>query len=300
METPDQEQKKGSSAILWIILLILSLCLNFYQWRNHTTSITTFEQKVDTLVIERVNVEKELADTKTELNKYQGISANMDSLLKEANGKIEVFEAKIKGLNRDKKSATDLNKELREQLTDLQTLRDEYLTRIDSLLTSNKQLTSEKTQLKGTVETLSKNLESTVNTASVLKTEYFKVSAWKRKSNGKFVESSLAKRTHKLDVCFDVLDNKIAKTGDRTVYVKITEPGGKVIGNRAEGSNSIKLASGEEVLYTTSTTITYTGAKQNVCVSYEEQKDKMFPSGTYLIEAYIDGNLAGASSYVLK
>src|SRR3954466_10751966 len=113
METPDQEQKKSKST-LWIILLLISLILNFYQWRNHTTSITTFEQKVDTLVVERVNVEKELADTKTELNKYQGISTNMDKLLAEANAKIDVFEKNMKSMTAKQKNSAELNKELRE------------------------------------------------------------------------------------------------------------------------------------------------------------------------------------------
>ena len=76
METPNQpektqeQQKKGGA--LWIILLAISVILNIYQWRNHATTINSYEQKVDTLVVERVNVEKELSDTKTELNKYQG------------------------------------------------------------------------------------------------------------------------------------------------------------------------------------------------------------------------------------
>ena len=295
----NQDQKKGKGT-LWIVLFLISAVLNIYQWRNHSTTINAFEQKVDTLVIERVNVEKELSETKAELNKYQGISANLDTLLNEANGKIEVMEAKIKSITRSQKNALAMNAELKKQLEDLQSLRDEYLNRIDSLLTANKQLTEEKMQLTSTVENLSKNLESTVNTASVLKAEYFKTQSFKRKGSGKFVETSMAKRTHKLQICFDVLDNKIAKQGDRTVYLKITEPGGKVIGNRTEGSNTFKNANGEEVLYTASQSLSYTGAKQNICIPYEEQKDKMFPAGTYLIEAYIDGNLAGASSYVLK
>ena len=296
----NNEDQKKSKGTLWIVLLLISAVLNIFQWRNHTTTVNSYEEKVDTLIIERVNVEKELSETKSELNKYQGISANLDSLLNEANGKITALEANVKKITRSNRNAMAMNEDLKKQLSDLQALRDEYLNKIDSLLTANKQLTEEKQQLTSTVENLSKNLESTVNTASVLKAEYFKTQSFKRRGNGKFVETSMAKRTHKLNVCFDVLDNKIAKSGERTVYLKITEPGGKVMGNRSEGSNSFKMANGEEALYTSSTTLDYSGTKQNVCIPYEEQNDKMFPAGTYLIEAYIDGNLAGASSYVMK
>ncbi len=299
MEAQNQNPKKGRG-ILWIILLILSLIVNIVQWRNHTTEITAYEQKVDTLYVERTNFEKELIDTRTELNKYQGISANLDSLLREANAKVDEEEKKLRTLTRKEKNSEDLNKKMKQQLADLQMLRDDYLGRIDSLLMLTKQLQTDKEQLTGTVEHLSKNLETTVSTASVLKSEYLKVKSYKRKSSGKFVETAMAKRTHKLEVCFDVLDNKIAKTGDKNVYLKITEPGGKPIGNKGTGSASFKTASGEEVMYAATTTINYTGAKQNVCLNYEEKEDKMFPPGTYLVEIYIDGNLSGASSYVMK
>ena len=51
----NEEQKKSPGPIL-IILLALSVILNIYQWRNHSTSVSSFEQKVETLVVERVNV----------------------------------------------------------------------------------------------------------------------------------------------------------------------------------------------------------------------------------------------------
>jgi predicted nucleic acid-binding Zn-ribbon protein len=299
MEETIEEPRKGRNTLI-IILLVLSVFLNIYQWRNNSNTVTNYEQRVDTLVVERVNVEKELVDTKTELEKYRGISTNLDSLLNEANAKIDEQEKKYRSLSSKEKNAVALNSQLKQQLTDLQVLRDDYLNRIDSLLTLSKQLTAEKEELKTNLKSTSAKLESTVSTASMLKAEYLKVTSWKRKGNGKFVEATIAKRTHKLQACFDILDNTIAKPGQREVYLKITEPGGKVIGNRSEGSNSVKLANGEELLYTTSTTVDYANTKQNVCLSYEEQKDKMFPTGTYLFEVYIDGNLAGSSSYALK
>jgi hypothetical protein len=299
METPNHESK-SKKGTLWLILLLLSVVLNIYQWRNHSTSVNMYEQKVDTLVVERVNVEKELSETRSELEKYRGISANLDSLLNEAQAKIDEQSKKINSLTKNEKNLKALNEQLRQQLADLQILRDEYLGRIDSLLMVNKQLVAEKEQLTGQNISLSKNLETTVATASVLKAEYIKAKSFKRKGSGKYVETALAKRTHKLDICFDILDNKISKQGEKTVYLKITEPGGKPIGNRSTGSSSFTSASGEEIMYASSSNITFTGAKQNLCMSYEEQEDKKFAPGTYLLEVYIDGNLSGAGSCVLR
>jgi hypothetical protein len=139
-----------------------------------------------------------------------------------------------------------------------------------------------------------------VSTASALKAEYIKVTAYKRKSNGTYTAASLAKRTHKLDVCFDILENKIARSGEKNIYLKITEPGGKPIGNKSTGSGSFKTSSGEEMMFASNSTVSYAGARQNVCLNYEEQQDKMFPAGNYLIEVYIDGNLSGSTTFALK
>jgi len=35
-------------------------------------------------------------------------------------------------------------------------------------------------------------------------------------------------------------------------------------------------------------------------LSYEEKDDKQFAAGTYMVEVYIDGVLAGASSAILR
>lgn len=295
-----QNQNKGKKGTLWIVLLLLSVALNVYQWQNHSTSVNMYEQKVDTLVVERVNVEKELSDSRAELEKYRGISANLDSLLNEAQAKIDEQAKKLKATSSNNANLKNMNADLQKQLAELRMLRDEYLTKIDSLLMVNKQLVDEKEQLTGQNQSLSKNLESTVATASVLKSEYIKVKSFKRKGSGKFVETALARRTHKLEVCFDILDNRIAKQGEKTVYLKITEPGGKPVGNRSTGSSSFNTASGEEVMYATSAVIDYQGSKQNQCLSFEEQEDKKFAPGTYLIEIYVDGNLSGAGSYVLR
>ena len=298
MENNNQGQKGGNK--IWLILFLLSAVLNIYLWMHQGSQITTLETRVDTMSADSVNMEKEITDAKAEIEKYRGMSANLDSLLNEANSKIDEQAKKIKSVSgqRDK---------LKKQLAELQALRDEYLARIDSLIAANdslkaanKDLTVEKQNLSYNVQSLSKNLESTVATASVLKAEYIKVSMFKRRGNGKYVITPIARRTNKMEVCFDIMDNKIAKAGSRTIYLKVTEPGGKTIGNRSSGSGSFNTPSGEEVLYTATTTVDYAGTRTNVCLSHEEQDDKQFAAGTYLIEVYIDGVLSGAGSAILK
>lgn len=299
MENQNNNSSSGGKGRIWIILFALSALFNVYQWRNHTSAVETFEVAKDSLITARVDVEKELSATIEELNKYKGINEHLDSLLAEANSKIDQQKAKIEKLLRNEKNSASLNKKLMAELEELKKLRDDYLDKIDALMVENQRLKQDSTNLAGTVETLSKNLETTVNTASVLKSEYFKTSSFKKKGNGKFTSTAMAKRTNKLDVCFTLLENKIAKGGEKSVYLRVIEPGGKVMGNRSSGSNSFKMASGEEVMYTNTANVNYENKNVEQCISYEEA-ERIFTPGTYVIEVYVDGNLSGATSYVLR
>jgi DNA repair ATPase RecN len=295
----NQNSSSNLGRIAWI-LLILSLIGNVYQWRNKASTVETYQAKNDSLVTARIDVEKELAMTSEELNKYKGQSARLDSLLMEANSKIDEQKEKIKGILRKEKNAESLNKKLAEEVEEVKKLRDQYLEKIDSLLVENEGLKKDKAELTSTVETISKNLESTVNMASVLKSEYVKVKSFKKKSSGKYSETAMAKRTNKLEVCFSILENKIAKPGTKDVYLRIVEPGGKTLGSRSEGSNVFKMAgSGDEVMYSTTQQVDYKNERQDVCMNWEE-KERVFTAGTYVIEIYIDGNLSTAASYVMK
>lgn len=284
---------------MWLVLLALSLVMNIYQWRNHTTVVEGYEVKTDSLITARVDVEKELSATYEELNKYKGINEHLDSLLAEANTKIDDQKNKISKLMRNEKNSGELNKKLQAELATLRKMRDEYLDKIDQLMVENQRLRLDSAGLAQNVESLTKSLESTVTTASVLKSEYIKVSTFKKKNNDKYVATAMAKRTNKMEICFSVLENKIAKSGDKNVYVRIIEPGGKVMGNRSSGSISFKSAAGEDMLSSINKTVTYNNEKTDVCTEYEEA-DRVFVPGNYIIEVYIDGNLSGAGSYVLR
>jgi uncharacterized phage infection (PIP) family protein YhgE len=298
MET-NPPAKRNSSTTL-VVLLILSVLINVYQWWNHNSTINVYQQREDTLIVSRVNVQKALDETRNELNNYHGMNSQLDSMLNEANAKVDAQDARIKDLIKKEKNSAQLNAKLKEELDQLRSMREEYLTKIDSLLVSNQMLKEEKAQLTTSVQSLTKNLETTVSTASVLAAEYFKVTPFKKKSNDKYSETALARRTNKVEVCFDLLENKIAKAGDKNVYLRILTPDGKVMGERATGSATFKKnGNGEEVMYSAMQTVTYNNAKQNVCMAYEEA-ERIYPKGTYTAEIYTDGSMSGTTTFTLK
>lgn len=294
------EQKQNrSTLILLLLLLVGSVGFNIYQFKNHSTTVVEHGTQVDSLINARVEVERELAGITMELEKYRGIAGNLDSLLNDANGKMEAQEAKIRKLISGEKDLNKLNKKLKSELEELRKLRDEYLEKIDGLLAENKALKEENSTLNTQVTDLNQQknlLEQKVTTASQLKAEYIKVNSFKKRSSGKFVESVLAKRTNKLEACFTIMDNKVAGSGDKMIYLRIVAPNGKVLMGFTKASLTVD---GENVDATASQKIDYKGEKQDMCLSFENE-DRILESGTYLVEVYIENTLVHQSNYTLK
>jgi len=286
--------------IILLVLVALLTGANIYQWSNHTTTVVSYDSRIDSMIVVRVQVEKELASTAMELEKYRGISNELDSLLNNATATIKDQEKKIQEIvSRE----TDLDKQskiLKQELAKLKKMRDDYLEKIDQLVTENKELKERNDSLNREVNNLTdvrRSLESKVRTAAELKVEYLKIQSFKKKGNGKLVESSLAKKTNRIQVCFTVMDNKFASQGDKIVYVVVTEPTGKVLASQSR--TTLNTTDGEEIQATASYQINYNGKKQDVCLSYDTE-ERILTSGNYNVEVYIDGKVVSSMVYLLE
>lgn len=297
--SPQKDLNKNSGR--WIIgLLLVSLALNVWQYFQKADLEDDFTKEKQELVATNMDIEKELDDTFSELNQYKGINAQLDSLLQEANAKVDEQGERIRELMRQEGKTTARNKELLTQLNELKLLRDQYLEQIDKLLLENQQLKNEKSTLSGTVDSLSQNLRKTISLAGELRAEYVKINAFKKRNNDKYSPTALAKRTDKIECCLTILQNKIAEKGNRRIYLRIIEQGGKVVGNRAEGSDKFMRKDGsEELLFSVSKDIQYNGDKIDVCLDWEDNARNLDP-GNYMAEVWVDGSPAGQGFIVLR
>src|SRR6185295_4070941 len=131
-----------------------------------------------------------------------------------------------------------------------------FVVEIDSLNTLNKTIIAEKdvvsanlTAEKDKTSQLSKDkeaLQSTVNMGSILKAENPTVKGVKFKSGGKKeIETTKASRVERIKVSFVLGENKIAKKGTRSVYIRITTPDGKEITKSPDEENMVKFNGGK-------------------------------------------------------
>ena len=94
---------------------------------------------------------------------------------------------------------------------------------------------------------------------------------------------------------FTLAGNDLAEPGERTVYVRITSPDGYVQSNASAATFEFE---GERLTYTASRDVDYQNEDLAVGVYYNDGAG--FTAGTYRVEVYADGRLAGQSDIVLR
>ena len=89
--------------------------------------------------------------------------------------------------------------------------------------------------------------------------------------------------------------NELAVPGDKAVYLRITSPDGYVQSNASAATFEFE---GERLTYTASRDIDYQNEDLSVGIYYNDGAG--FTAGTYRVEIYADGRLAGQSDVVLR
>ena len=113
--------------------------------------------------------------------------------------------------------------------------------------------------------------------------------------NARDKEVSRVKNASRLRVEFTLAGNDLAEPGERTVYVRITSPDGYVQSNASAATFEFE---GERLTYTASRDVDYQNEDLAVGVYYNDGAG--FTAGTYRVEVYADGRLAGQSDIVLR
>lgn len=232
--TNQEDQKnRNSKALLYTVIGIL-IALNaglFYIWQKGgnekkivekelETTNTNLKEKIAALKEAEFLLEKfrrdsaALVDNNKELNnnlikKKNEIAALVTKLRNNKNAsdsEIAELKAKIQELDTQLKQLQKENEELKEVNTKLQKEKEETQT-------ENRQLSAEKKKYKNIAQRLQ---------AGSIRVEALK----KRWITGKEATTFRAKDVEAFRTSFMLAENKIAEPGDKTIYVKVTGPGG--------------------------------------------------------------------------
>jgi hypothetical protein len=174
-------------------------------------------------------------------------------------------------------------------------LRD-YVMQIDSLNRQNEQLRAENTQVKN--ELAERNtqiaglsnekasLSEKVAIAAQLDATNIRLTALKK--NNKPVKKIADCKT--MQVNFTITRNITAANGNRTVYVRIQNPGG----NTLNGGGTFSYEN-RNLQYTMKKNIEYTGEETPVTLYWTVSQ--MLEAGDYRVSIFVDGNMIGSRTF---
>ncbi len=303
----NQPEEKKSNNKLFLVLLALLLIGNgifFWLWLQERGRANTVVVEKQNVVVERDNVKADLLDLQKQ---YATLQTSDKGLQEDLDAKRTQIADLIEQAEKHKNDSYIISK-LQKETETLRKIMKHFVVEIDSLNTLNKTITAEKEKVTSDLHTekekttkLSKDkeaLQSTVNIGSVLKAENSTATGVKFKSGGKKeVETTKASRVERIKVSFVLGENRIAKKGSRSVYIRITTPDGKELCKSPDEDNMVKFNGGKG----------FYAAKQDISYNNEDTAVNVFcPSpnpfiaGKYLIDIICDDVVVGNTTITLK
>ena len=182
----------------------------------------------------------------------------------------------------------------------LRTVMQGYIRQIDSLNNINQKLTKENVSYKKQISTEKLRAEMAEERAAELNNKVRAGAVIRARSitlktlNNKGKEVTRVKMAARLYVDFALSANDLAEPGNRPVYVCITSPEGYLIANADAATFSFE---GEPKVYSAMREVDYDCSDLGVGIYVNGNG---FTAGTYHVEIYVDGRLAGANDSALR
>lgn len=292
----EESKSKKRGIFLWIIIILLMGSNGFLIWLYMQEKNKLADKIVETktVYLEKESIEADLAALRTD---YGNLQTNNKALQAEIEEKKKYIEELVIEAKRNKGNAYIIAK-LKKETETLRAIMQHYVVTIDSLNTLNQNLIAEKKTVlkqldaekeKGKVLNQEKDeLKETIAKGSILtcfnvtaKAVYFK------KGGKKEVPTDKARKATKIKVGFSLGENKIAKAGEKTVYVRIMTPDGKEMAKSYDDSYKFVFNKTSNGYYAGKETVNY-GNVELAAVTYCEGQGEMVP-GNYIIEISCDG-----------
>ncbi len=326
----DSKQRLTAIGAVAIVALLGICAFLMFQNVNNNQTIAQQEIKIDEAEKLKLELEKQYYASLSELEEMRGSNEELNALIDQQ--KVELKEQKDKiarYIRQGKSTKNDLAK-AREEMSNLRVQMDGYISENNKLKADNEilvqqngELNAAKVSLEGEVasakvmneelvtakaalvsqkeslETENASLSDKVNIASVVKVMSVKGEGFKIRKSGKVKGKNRASAVDRLRVCFDATDNAVVEGGLEKFYVRIQNPLGETLAVEDLGSGVLTSnVTNEEIRYTKVKEIDYNNETTEACMLWEPNTE--FQKGTYQIEVYNKGFLAGKGSFELK
>ncbi|WP_316819676.1 hypothetical protein [Pedobacter gandavensis] len=302
MSDQNEMVNKGDrNKIYFLIVVILALLgTNAYLYlkdRHQSQRFVTVNTEKDRLKLEVEKIEAELDKVNTlnviltdKLQEEQKLARAKIAELKLAlqdgkltQGDLNTAQKEVKELREFVKNYSDEILRLEKENANLRTQRD-----------SLKESAYTATQKAEDLEKKNTELKEKVKTGAALKAGNVSIVAYKVKNSGKNIEVTRASTAKKLSISFNIAPNPLAVKDYHKIYLRVFDPAGNLIAN---GENLFE-ADGEQMQYTSSTSISYND--DNTIYKMDWVNPNPFIKGTYSVILYADGFTMGKAAIELR
>ncbi|MDE7153611.1 MAG: hypothetical protein K2O00_04090 [Muribaculaceae bacterium] len=286
--------------IIIAVIIIVAVSLIAFQGRKLSAVATENEQLK--LTNEQLQLANEFQSVNNEFAQYENQTQVMvnDSLTERyaaAKAKVEKLLAE---LNSEKKKSAKRIKELQDEIATLKGILRHYIAKVDSLSKENQGLRVENEEIKDKNRRLTERVESVskdnekLNERMTLaeKLNVTGINLVALKGNGK-VEKNITK-AKQLKVTFTIPQNNSTPAGEKTIYLRITNPEGDLLGN-----GGIFHFEGTNVQCTARTTIEYANEEIGGVTIFYDVNTTLNP-GEYTVELFADNYRLAARKFTMK
>ena len=288
---------KTKNLIIIIVLLIIIIGgVSFFAFRQ----VQENKEMTELFAIEKEEMENEYTTFATQYDELQ-VQINNDSLRLQLETEKLKTQRLLEELRQVKTSNAAEIMRLKKELKTVRAVLRSYVVQIDSLNRINEALTTENKEVKkkyteatrqiNTLAEEKKNLNKKVTLAAQLDATNISIEA--KNKRGKVVDK--VKNIKKFAISFTLVKNITAKTGERTLYVRIAKPDNEVL---CKNESDTFPYENRQLTYSIKKYIEYTGEEQTVTVYWDVEE--YLPAGTYNVYIFADGTMIGKQSFNLK
>jgi hypothetical protein len=321
--TPIKKEKKSKDGLYILIILILLLGAGYLGWeiskKNKALNECTFNNTelnnelgdMNEMMYEqglaqgeslKENLQMMLSDYET----MENLNTDLNDSISEQKAKIQTILEELEKEKGNKRYYARKVRELTEETETLRAIMKDYVRTIDSLRTDNLILQSnlENTKIdltnvsteRDNYKSQTEELTDKVNAGSKLTAASILTEGIKQKGSGSYKVTTKANRCTHIRSCFDITENRIASSGNKTIYMRIITPQGGVL--HSSTSNTLTTEDGKTLLYSDKKSINYQNQSINVCIFYKLTKG--ITKGNYIAELWSEGVRIGVNKFVLK
>lgn len=270
----------------------------------------------------KADLEKEYYQALSDLEEMRGNNSELNAMIETQKTELKKQKDRIDGLIKTSKELEKAREEisrlrsyvteveelkkqiavLKDTNTALVTQREELVLQVQQERLTNEELAAQASTLTMEKESLQQErqmLAHKVDVASAIRVAEIDAYGYKVRSSGKEADSKKAAKIDGVRVCFMPKPNILVTGGQETYHLRVINPLGEVMAIQDLGSGETKLATtGESIKFTQAVTADYSSEPSEVCANW--QPGIPFESGTYQLEIYNKGFLAGKGSFVLR